>query len=191
MATTSTTETQNFDINALQTTNTANVDNQNFQNIDFKSAENVTTTPSFDLSTVNTSSTLDTAQNFNINAFQTSTTTTNVDTTAQNVTTTPSFDLNALGTTSTTEAQNFNVNAFQTTSSNPTPSFDLNAFQTTSTTNVNDLRTAASFNQASDSSNLISQYAKGIPSEGATFGEYQTTTTINGVQSKFYQWSSI
>ena len=209
LATTSTTETQNFDINALQTTSTTNVDTTT-QNIDFGTTENVTTTPSFDLnalgsssttetqnfdinafqtsttnvdnqnfattpsfdlSAVNTSSTLDTAHNLDVNAFQTSAATTNVDTTVQNVTT-----------TTTTETQNFDVNAFQSSA----PSFDLNAFQTASTTNANDLGTGAfSLNQASDSSNIVSQATQGVPSESATFGEYQTTTTINGVQSKY------
>ena len=61
--------TPTFDINALQTTSTTNVETTT-QNVDFGTTGNITTTPSFDLNAMATTSTTET-QNFDINAFQT------------------------------------------------------------------------------------------------------------------------
>ena len=97
--------TSQMDTNNFQATTTTNVETfPTIQNVDFSTTENVTTAPSFDLNTLGATSITET-QNFDVNAFQASTTTTNVDTTTtvqnidfstnENDISTPSFDLKA------------------------------------------------------------------------------------------------
>ena len=97
----------------------------------------------------------------NVTDFQTTTTT---------ETTTTGFDLNQLGTTSS----GFDASTFQTTEPVVDTVANLTDFQTTMTTTTS----ATNFGG-------IDTQLSGQATEGATFGEYRTSTKIDGVQSQY------
>ena len=102
------TSTPSIDLTALQTTEAVNT-----QIYDFKDYQ--TSSPSVNLSSLQATGTFDNTQAYDIKDYQTIT---------------PSIDLNAIQTTSTMDnIQTYDIKDYQTS----TPSFDLNAIQTSST----------------------------------------------------------